>query len=103
MCDALALGIMYEAKRRADAAGPRGTSAGIAAGYARRDIAMCGYVCFGCGRCGKPRTLELPDFKCFKCGALNEPGATRCVSCGEVFVAPGVSGAKGPGKAKVAR
>ena len=53
-----------------------------------KGIHMCGYVCIGCGRCGKPRTMELPDVKCLKCGTLNEPGATRCSSCGAAFAAP---------------
>ena len=61
---------------------------------------MCGYVCMGCGRCGKPRTMELPDIKCLKCGTLNEPGAARCSSCGEVFTTPGASGSKVAAKAK---
>ena len=68
-----------------------------------KGIHMCGYVCIGCGRCRKPRTMELPDVKCLKCGALNEPGAARCSSCGATFAAPGASGSKVAVKAKAAR
>ena len=51
-------------------------------------------------RCGKSRTMELPDVKCLKCGTLNEPGATRCLSCGAAFAAPGAPGSKVAVKAK---
>lgn len=44
--------------------------------------------------------MELPDVKCLKCGTLNEPGATRCLSCGAAFAAPG---SKVAVKAKAAR
>ena len=68
-----------------------------------KGIHMCGYVCIGCGRCGKPRTMELPDVKCLECGTLNEPGATRCSSCGAAFAAPGAPGSKVAVKAKAVR
>ena len=47
--------------------------------------------------------MELPDVKCLKCGTLNEPGATRCLSCGAAFAAPGAPGSKVAVKAKTAR
>lgn len=48
---------------------------------------MCGYVCVGCGMCGR-KSLYGHTLLCISCGTENKKGRENCVSCGYRF-APG--------------
>lgn len=60
---------------------------------------MCGYLCTGCGKCGVTKPRVKPFGTCFKCGYVNEKGATQCKQCGaELIRLPG-QGSASPAKA----
>ena len=55
---------------------------------------MCGYACYGCGKCGKkvPKkavSIESVPGYCLSCGHLNGPTASCCSQCGTVFADSG--------------
>jgi len=50
---------------------------------------VCGYVCIGCGACGKPKSklFALPPI-CVRCGAEKASVTAPCPQCGAIS-APG--------------